>query len=200
MNSDKLNSSSESRIWGYKSKIYNLVRGIPIISNILERENRGISTLTENFTKTEPILDLGSGTGNSSTLLPHFDIVSTDYSFSMCKTLNREDTICCNALNLPFLDSSFNNILAIGVSEYIEDLTPLVLEIKRVLKSNGSVVFTSSPKSLFTQLRKLSGNRIYPRDSRYITNLFKNEGFSLVRSNEIVMTQDQYLFKLTKQS
>ncbi|PID31071.1 MAG: hypothetical protein CR982_00450 [Candidatus Cloacimonadota bacterium] len=187
-------------IWGIKSKVYKFIRALPLISKILDRENRGILQLSTYLSKEKNILDLGSGTGNTAELLKEFNVISTDLNFGMCKISKKvsDIAICCNLLNIPFQSSSLEAVVAVGVSEYIEDLSLFIKEIKRVLANESLLIMSSSPKSIFSYLRKVTGNKIFLRDKKDIVGKLEKEGFFLIKSNKIASTQDQYLFKLRK--
>ena len=71
---------------------------------------------------------------------------------------------CCEAENLPFLESSFDCIISMGLLDYVQSIEKVLTEWARVLKPEGSIVF-SVPKSpsIFSPLRSRIGNWIKKR-------------------------------------
>lgn len=51
--------------------------------------------------------------------------------------------------NLPFRDDDFDVVLSLGVIEHFSDPLPLIMEMKRVLKSNGLLFLETPNKSAF---------------------------------------------------
>lgn len=107
---------------------------------------------------TEPILEIGCGTGFQSLLLSECGdwLVSTDLpNFStathtvgirdakeMALRLNTSKVkhLGCSILNLPFKDGAFGCVFSSGVLEHIYDKNAALKEMKRVLKNNGSII------------------------------------------------------------
>jgi ubiquinone/menaquinone biosynthesis C-methylase UbiE len=69
-------------------------------------------------------------------------IVGIDYDYH---SLQKHKTIKYKSIgdieNLPFKDNSFNLITANMVVEHIENPTPVLVEVFRILKSNGIFIF-----------------------------------------------------------
>ncbi|MBN2072575.1 MAG: NAD-dependent epimerase/dehydratase family protein [Actinobacteria bacterium] len=71
------------------------------------------------------------------------------------KEILKENVYFLDPEKLPFDDNYFDNMILIDTLEHMEDERPLLNEVKRVLKENGSAIFTVPNQS-----PKLIGNRI----------------------------------------
>lgn len=113
------------------------------------------------------ILEVGVGTGLSLPLYPdRCQIVGIDLSAEMLKkaqkkiekyglhhiTLEKMD-----AGNLDLEDSSFDTVIAAHVVSVVPDAVKVVLEMKRVCKKAGKVLFLNHFKSQFKPLAKFEG-------------------------------------------
>jgi ubiquinone/menaquinone biosynthesis C-methylase UbiE len=93
------------------------------------------------------ILDLGCGHGRLAGRLIHRGkglIVGVDLSLEMLKQAHVHEfpRIQANAVDLCFKDESFDTVVSMGMFEYLEDPTPFLIEINRILKIDGALVFT----------------------------------------------------------
>jgi len=145
------------------------------------------------------ILDIGTGTGSTLDLLPETDICfGIDSSLPMLMKTPESHIffkIAAQAEQLPFKRDSFDLITVIGVCEYIRNLNILYNEGASVLKTNGYLLLTGTPPSIWTSLRKGLGNRIYARTSESITLKAEKHGFKLVAAKKSLM-QEQLLYQL----
>lgn len=98
-----------------------------------------------------PILDLGCGNGNNTLYLIHKNkqVISCDQSINAINNIKNNfpevyDTKCFDMLSgMPFEDNSFELIIADLCLHYFykKDTFNLLDEIKRILVSNGHVIF-----------------------------------------------------------
>lgn len=99
------------------------------------------------------ILDVGCGTGvyMSELLKRKHNVFGFDISKGMVKEASKRIinykntntlTICSDVDNIPFPDSYFNVVICAGVMEYLPDEISALNEMKRVLKSEGILIFT----------------------------------------------------------
>jgi len=120
--------------------------------------------------KNKKALDLGTGTGRFAFLLADKaqKVVGIDNSVKMIavaksklKKINKKNVSFqeMDAENLAFKENSFDIVLAIGLFEYIKNLSPFLTEIKRVLKENGCLIFTILNKNWFW--KRKSGKNQY---------------------------------------
>ncbi|MEI6604268.1 MAG: class I SAM-dependent methyltransferase [Verrucomicrobiota bacterium] len=106
--------------------------------------------INKQILKTRPrnlkILNIGVATGATSIMLKSFgDVTSVEYDNDCCEFLMENagiDAICASMTNLPFDNNSFDLVCAFDVVEHIEDDSKAILELKRVLKHQGSYFLT----------------------------------------------------------
>ena len=122
------------------------------------------------------LLDAGCGSGVHMVIICEkvSKVVGVDVSRKMIdlaeKILTQEASLenwelkCCEAENLPFLKSSFDCIISMGLLDYVQSIEKVLKEWARVLKTEGTIVFTV-PKnpSIFSPLRSKIGNWIKKR-------------------------------------
>jgi len=112
------------------------------------------------FKAEEPILDLGSGTGE---LLKGRNFVCLDISLKMAKVCSERSTysVCGDAEYLPFKEGSFPTLLS-NFSFQWTDLRRSIPESHRVLKEEGlfflSIPVEGSLKTLFSSWKRALGS------------------------------------------
>ncbi len=99
-------------------------------------------------------LDIGAGTG----LLNKFfkPDVLLDNSFNMLLHA-KGCRVCADALNLPFKNKSFDNIISFSVLQDVKDKQRFVDEVYRVVRSKAIITLTKRGKSI-EELKKLFRN------------------------------------------
>lgn len=81
--------------------------------------------------------------------------------------------------NLPFGDNFFDVISIMGVVEHVHDQDRLLLELNRVLKSNGLIIIAVPGKNLFSFLDFGNWKFIFPKIHKfYIRNKFGEEYYN----------------------
>lgn len=153
------------------------------------------------------ILDLGCGTGLLSMQLSSlgFDVVGLDVEhdnpekieefkkkkglqFKIWKTLesNTLKFYFYDGLKLPFRSQSFDTVVAHAVIEHIprKNLTYLLREIKRILKSGGTFFIFRTPRKQayaehLTRFLKMGGHDILMNENQLLLNLQKC-GFKII--------------------
>jgi ubiquinone/menaquinone biosynthesis C-methylase UbiE len=102
------------------------------------------------------MLDIATGTGEPgltiATILKHGKVIATDLSENMLavakenasiRSIYNFETVCCDASELPFKDSSFDSISCrLGVM-FFPDILKAFNEMKRVLKPGGQMVISA---------------------------------------------------------
>ncbi len=106
------------------------------------------------------LVDLGCGTGFLTSELVtsanHQQLIALDIAYAMLKTtqgkLNSKDGIdyvCADAEFLPFVSQGVDHLFSNLALQWCDNLTAVLLDIKRVLKPEGQLVFsTFGPKTL----------------------------------------------------
>ncbi len=112
------------------------------------------------------ILDVGCGHGKYLNLLKTYakEIVGIDQSFKQVKNIH-ESALVADAQYMPFIDSGFDIVFASWMLGVVDKpkRTNILNEMKRVLKSEGSIIFLeNAPDSEFENLR----NRNSFKDNR----------------------------------
>jgi malonyl-CoA O-methyltransferase len=128
--------------------------------------------------KTEPqtILNIGSATGRFTDALqnsfPKACIIGLDRALNMCEVAtqkySKSSFICADMETLPFRAKSFDCIVSNCTLEWSRVLPTLMSEFKRVLKTEGALLFsTVGPDTLFEL-----AHSTYKMDGHYHVNAF----------------------------
>lgn len=140
-----------------------------IVSRFLDDRTAALEEFTH-CTLGDRLLDVGCGSGVH--MIRFLDrcahVAGVDYSEAMIALAR--DTLkdvapdkwelhCADAASLPFPDSSFDIVIAMGLLDYVPSATDVLREFSRVLKPGGQAIFTipKSP-SIFSLLRSRLGN------------------------------------------
>ena len=182
-------------IWNTQSGFYEILRKHPVSSAILKKENAAAAALLELLPagNPDPILDIGSGPGNSLSLPGHYRHrrVSVDWSRSMLRQARRKFTdnffVQANAEQLPFKANLFGLITCLGVSEYLKDLPGFLNELKRISKADGFILISFSGPGPLNFLRMVLGHRMFPRNRRTISNILGNVHLEVVEERRTLL-------------
>ncbi len=153
---NKLNPWSSKKYNSDKNKILDFynnwdVENLPnYIKSLMKFEEKLVENIISNseefdrLKKTDRILDCGCGFGSYYELTRHLNTIYVDFSVNLLKKFEntwglKSNKICCDILNLPFKDSSFDYILCINVLEHIENYKKALYELNRVLKNGGHI-------------------------------------------------------------
>lgn len=142
---------------------------------------KGRLNITNNFvqelelTKLDTSLDLGCGTGEAAEILVHTDQSAVDFSANMIeKVKNKHPNIkafVADAESLPFENSNFNLVVALGLFEYIPSPNYALQEVNRVLKEDGFLIVSIPNKaSLFRKFRSVENIITRPLKSLFSVN------------------------------
>jgi ubiquinone/menaquinone biosynthesis C-methylase UbiE len=115
------------------------------------------------------VLDVGCGTGDYCELLSRISTQYIGVDFSLAMIRRAIDThhspvagrerifLQASAELLPFDDSSFDLVCAIGFIEYFEDPVVPMREIARVLKPGGTLIIQSFQEDFFRKAARMAG-------------------------------------------
>ncbi|HPI71858.1 MAG TPA: class I SAM-dependent methyltransferase [bacterium] len=187
-------------IWDLQAPLYHLQRRLWPLSVILRNETSLASRLLASRPHSDGwALDLGSGPGHSFPLLPDaLARVGVDQSPAMakrCRAHHHAMMVVADACALPFKSDLFTLISAVGLMEYLPSPEPLLTELGRMCRSQGSVLLTTSPQGLFTRLRSLTGARLTVHNLDAVIEAAQRRSLFLTGA---VHTFSQQLFLLQK--
>ena len=154
----------------------------PFTSFTYQEKRKDIIKLLPNNAK--DILDVGCGTGTFEGILllyknkSDMNITGIDGSpkcieVAKSKQIPNAVFLCGDAESLPFRDNSFDCCLLIEVIEHISDKEGTVKELKRVLRTDGTLIITTPNKEdvvlrlhnlLMTLTMKITRQRIIHKD------------------------------------
>ncbi len=154
--------------------------------------------------QTGTILDIGCGTGFLTgellSLFNYQQLIALDLALSMIKATRKKNSaitnlqyLCADAENLPLLDNSVNQVFSNVALQWCQNLAGVFTEIKRILKPNGSLVFSTFGSQTLHEL-KHSWAKV---DNFSHVNKFYNakqicENLNLVGFQEIMFTEKVY--------
>ncbi|MCK4894113.1 MAG: class I SAM-dependent methyltransferase [Calditrichia bacterium] len=189
-------------LWKLQSSFYHLFRSNPVSAWILQEENEAIKLLFKSLPdkRIRIGLDIGSGRGNSLELFIDSETawVAIDYSLQMirrCRPQFQEVRfILGDVREMPFKGGSFDLVLSVGVSEYLEDPDQFLREIWKLLKPGSFVILTLTPPNFLNFFRWMIGHRIYTIREADLRDSLNNIPFSILGSSQTLL-QDQYLLR-----
>lgn len=191
--------------WSVKSFLYHYYRRIFPFNRILGIENKRLKELLQLVPKEhEVILDIGTGHGNALRIL---DVSPVNRKLSVGIDLSRQMLKCArnsvssefiqgDVFHLPLPDRSVTLVLAVGLLEYLPEFTSFFTEICRVVKKDGNVILTISPRNIFFYFRRLFGHRLYSIAAGQFEALADSYSLELVKKSRTFM-QIQYLYQKT---
>jgi len=111
------------------------------------------------------VLDLGCGTGHASRRLAHMyrgaRVYGVDFAPGMLQRFGRgwwprrrPVPVCADLLRLPFDDASVDLLFSSLAFQWIDDLPALFGELRRVLRPEGVLMFSSFGPDTLTELRE----------------------------------------------
>ena len=190
------------QLWKLQSSFYHLFRSNPVSARILQQENEAIKILLKSVPEKRSGcgLDIGSGRGNSLELVIDSEAnwVAIDYSPQMirrCLAQYQEvPFILSDAREMPFKGESFEMILGIAISEYLEDLGQFLQEIWRLLRPGGYIILTLAPPHVLNYFRRMIGHHIYPIKEVDLRESLIHISLTIIKTSKTLL-QNQYLLK-----
>ncbi len=148
----------------------------------------------------DKILDIGIGTGLSAIAFHKLglEVYGLDYSREMLEACKQKNIAVdlqqfdLNNIPLPYQTNYFSHISANAVLYFIPKLDALFSEISRILKKSGIWAFiieeyTNQQQSKFIAKPKSKNGLVtYQHSSKYLFDLLKDNGFSLLKKIEFV--------------
>jgi len=137
------------------------------------------------------ILDLACGTGRIAGWLKGLgkEVVGIDYSLTMLYYASAQipgRLVCGDALALPFSDGTFEGVAIGRLFQHFADIVPFLIEIKRVLRPGGAVVFDTlrwSPRTLFFLLGVRTVHGVFAHSPAEVREAIRQAGL-ILEANE----------------
>ena len=96
-----------------------------------------------NFSNIKKVLDIPSGGGYLKKYLPkNIELISADFS----EGFTNQEIQLVNPTQFPYCDNSFDLVLSLSGLHHLNDVPKFVYECLRVLKENGSFIFSDVKK------------------------------------------------------
>jgi len=189
-------------LWDKTARIYPWLRSNPVSRHFLQKEIMcGLNLLSMiTITKDTCVADLAVGRGHSIPLLPDtaqvkFAIDKSYRMISLTKPAYPDiHFIQADALHLPIKSLTFDLVLCIGLLEYVPDTHRLLAEIYTILKINGCLLLTSTPRARINYFRFISGHKIYLRNRDVIEDVTSAHSFRMIGTKS-TGSQDQFLLR-----
>ena len=151
------------------------------------------------FVKTdEKLLDIGIGTGLASIPfamigLKVYGLDASQEMLNVCKSKSFAQELKLVDMTgdlIPYKDNYFDHVVCCGAMHFMDDLSNLFAEIKRVMKRGGIFAFTISPqetKSLYIKEDTAWDVPIFKHSSHYIWDLLDENSFALQKEQRLLM-------------
>ncbi len=193
-------------LWNVQARFYGALRANPISEKILQEENCALMQLLRKIPNTSigKLLDVGAGEGNALSVwnrsgLKCSEIYAVDYSGKMLQRLQKKIPVAkvvrAHATQLPFADETFEVILCVGVSEYVQNIALLLKELARVLVQKGFLLITASTRSWLNVPRYLYLHPLFFRKESELLTLFEERKLAVLAKSK---TRLQMQFLLQK--
>jgi len=128
------------------------------------------------------VVDIGAGVGKQSVLLKNefgFDVIAveqSDYGSNQCNK-NGIRTLQESAVKLSLNDGTIDAVIAMDVLEHIQEDSKALLEINRVLKSNGKILVTIPAFKFMWSKHDEAVQHVRRYSKREITHKLRESGF-----------------------
>lgn len=135
------------------------------------------------------ILDVGCGPGGTSVSFNIFGtVMGTDYSTTALKIALRRglNVFKSKLTEIPVKNESFDIITALDVIEHIQEEQQVLMEIKRILKSDGFVVITVPAFKFLWSEHDVAVSHVRRYNIPSLRRSLQTAGFSIVRISYFV--------------
>ena len=190
-------------VWNLKALFYKWLRSFFAYRWIYQSEIRPFKKwLFSEIHRGKNYLDLATGSGDSLQIYSPENLpIGIDFSFSMLRILKSRfatPLVQAEATKLPFKNGSFAGITAIGLAEYVKSPGELLLEISRVLETDGWLGITISQPNILNLLRNFTGNYLYFYSVKKFSEIASDCGFQFLESNKTLFQSQLYFRKKGK--
>jgi len=187
-------------LWDFSAPIYRWLRKPWPLSHILRRETENIRALLSYVELSGGlVVDVGCGAGHSLRLLDGIttSAIGIDLSLKMARITRdklKVPVVAAEAGRLPLNALSVDLFLAIGLIEYLYNPSTLFQQMAASGKPGCFVLATSSPPGFFTQMRRLNGIKLWPRNAEEVIASALRFCFHLV-DQRTFWSQEAFLFR-----
>jgi len=125
-------------------------------------------------------IDLGAGNGSYWDLVerPH-KLLWLDITSGFTNT-SKAIRITADTQEPPLADGSIECIVALGLTEYLEDIEGVFSTWRKLVSDQGKILFTTSPPLLTNRLRRLISPDVHIREDDEILNALHETGWRLI--------------------
>ena len=157
--------------WNFRAFFYEFNQICPLVAPLARKEYDSIRQMWENCgvdASEFPILNLGCGFnpplgGSSGGSL----MIGLDWSLRMLRRARRKSCgwsfIAGDSIQIPLMEMSVGMVLALGLTEYIDEAEAWMEEVNRVLKPGGTLIFSSAQPNLINRIRRIWSPGLYLR-------------------------------------
>jgi malonyl-CoA O-methyltransferase len=102
------------------------------------------------------VLDIGCGPGRLAMQQPQAGITGMDLAFGMCQQARHQQTqtLCADALNLPFAEGVFPTVYSALAWQWVEDTAVAAAEVFRVLRDGGIFLLATYQQGTLRELKE----------------------------------------------
>ena len=186
--------------WKIKAILYSGFRHIFPFSYFLNEENAVfIRHVHHAIRPNDYVLDAGCGDGNATRALlkiyPQLRIMGVDQSPSMVKKAEQSNIVEIRIASLDAVgvgDDTFDAVVCIGVTEYLNDIPAVLREIGRLAKPGAPMLITFAPPVFWNYLRFGYGKTLRLISSDDASNYLQTNGWKILSQSTTSM-QIQFL-------
>lgn len=111
-----------------------------------EEQLKKLKLLSKYFKPKGKMLDIGAGTGISTSFFKNVEAIALDPSKEMLKQYKGKKVVA-DAEHIPFPNNTFDSIISITALHHVKNVDKTAAEIKRVAKDNAIFAFTILKKA-----------------------------------------------------
>ena len=188
--------------WKIKALLYARFRHVFPFGYFLNKENAALIKLLQPTIRPDDyVLDAGCGDGNATRMLlkihPQVRVMGIDQSPSMANPIEHSGRTEIRIASLDAIaeeNHTFDAVMCIGVTEYIDDIPRVLLEIKRATKPGAPMVVTFAPPVFWNYLRFGYGKTLRLISTTEATHFLQKNGW-LIQSQSATSMQNQFLVR-----
>ncbi len=107
-------------------------------------------------------------------------LLLTDISKIYSQSTYRFNRLVADSENMPLRNESFNSIVALGLLEYIMNIEQMLNSWHGLVKPEGLLLLSNSPRTVPNMLRSTFGYGAIPRDDSNVQKILSDTGWETV--------------------